>query len=112
METSCTSSDLTHFRKRIGNKGAERLLKLSIALFNPKIQKEEVVIDTTVQEKNITYPTDSKLSKKVIDICRNIFEIRRETLKTELFESYLPNSFVRHRTEKVRSRIKRSGRHS
>ena len=59
------SSDLTHFRKRIGKKGAERLLKLSIELFNPKIQKEEVVIDTTVQEKNITYPTDSKLAKKV-----------------------------------------------
>ncbi len=66
------SSDLTHFRKRIGKKGAERLLKLSIDLFNPKIQKEEVVIDTTVQEKNITYPTDSKLAKKVIDTCRNI----------------------------------------
>ena len=58
------SSDLTHFRKRIGKKGAERLLKLSIELFNPKIQKEEVVIDTTVQEKNITYPTDYKLAKK------------------------------------------------
>ena len=42
------SSDLTHYRKRIGKKGAERLLKLSIDLFNPKIQKEEVVIDTTV----------------------------------------------------------------
>ena len=35
------SSDLTHFRNRIGKKGAERLLKLSIDLFNPKIQKEE-----------------------------------------------------------------------
>ena len=31
-----------------------------------------MVIDTTVQEKNITYPTDSKLAKKVIDTCRNI----------------------------------------
>ncbi|MDP6248783.1 MAG: hypothetical protein QGH49_19430, partial [SAR324 cluster bacterium] len=35
-------------------------------------QKEEVVIDTTVQEKNITHPTDSKLAKKVIDTCRKI----------------------------------------
>ena len=66
------SSDLTHFRNRIGKKGAERLLKLSIDLFHPKIQKEEVVIDTTVQEKNITHPTDSKLAKKVIDTCRKI----------------------------------------
>ena len=58
------SSYLTHFRKRIGKKGAERLLKLSIELFNPKIQKEEVVIDTTVQEKNITYPTIPNWPKK------------------------------------------------
>ena len=35
------SSDLTHFRKRIGKKGAERLLKLSVDLFHPKIKKEE-----------------------------------------------------------------------
>ena len=99
------SSDLTHFRKRIGKKGAERLLKLSIDLFNPKIQKEEVVIDTTVQEKNITYPTDSKLAKKVIDTCRNIAKQEGIPLR----KSYLrvtppPNSFVRHRTGKVRCR--------
>ena len=50
-KSPAASSDLIHFRKRIGKKGAERLLKLSIELFNPKIQKEEVVIDTTVQEK-------------------------------------------------------------
>ena len=66
------SSDLTHFRNRIGKKGAERHLKLSIDLFNPKIQKEEVVIDTTVHEKNITHPTDSKLAKNVIETCRKI----------------------------------------
>ena len=51
-----TSSDLTHFRKRICKKGAERLVKLSFDLFNPKIKQEEVVVDTTVQEKNITFP--------------------------------------------------------
>jgi len=49
-EPPSASTDLTHFRKRIGKKGAERLLKLSNDLFNPKIQKEEVVIDTMVQE--------------------------------------------------------------
>ena len=51
------SSDLTNFRKRIGKKGAESLLKLSVDLFHPKIKEEEVVVDTTVQEKNITFPT-------------------------------------------------------
>ena len=58
------SSDLTHFRKRIGKKGAERLLKLSIDLFNPKIQKEEVVIDTTVQEKTSPIPPIPNWPKK------------------------------------------------
>ena len=58
------SSDLTHFRKRIGKKGAERLLKLSIDLFNPKIQKEEVVIDTTVQEKTSPIPPIPNWRKK------------------------------------------------
>ncbi len=43
------SSDLTHFRKRIGKKGAESLLKLSVDLFHPKIKEEEVVVNTTVQ---------------------------------------------------------------
>ena len=61
--------------------GAERLLKLLIDLFNPKIQKEEVVIDTTVQEKNITYPTDSKLAKKVIDTCRSIAKQEKMSLR-------------------------------
>lgn len=30
------------------------------------------MIDTTVQEKNITYPTDAKLATRVIDKCRKI----------------------------------------
>ena len=59
-------------QKRIGKKGAESLLKLSVDLFHPKIKEEEVVVDTTVQEKNITFPTDAKLTKKVIDTCRKI----------------------------------------
>ena len=49
------SSDLTYFRKRIGKKGAERLLKLSVDLFHPKIKEEEVVVDTTVQEKTLPF---------------------------------------------------------
>ena len=63
------STELTHFRNRIGKKGAERLLKLSVDFFHPKIKEEEVVVDTTVQEKNISFPTDAKLSSKVIDNC-------------------------------------------
>ena len=47
-------------------------MKLSVDLFHPKIKEEEVVVDTTVQEKNIPFTTDAKLTKKVIDTCRKI----------------------------------------
>ena len=73
---------------RIGKKGAERLLKLSVDLFHPKIKQEEVVVDTTVQEKNITFPTDAKLTKKVIDTCRMIAE--KEVIP--LRQSYSPTT--------------------
>ena len=66
-------TELIKFRKRIGDKGAEQILKASIELYSKKeIQENDVLIDTTVQEKNITYPTDAKLQKKIIEKCRKI----------------------------------------
>ncbi len=68
-------SEFVHFRKRLGTDGAEKLLKLSVSLFEKKeVEEKEVLIDTTVQEKNITYPTDAKLHKKIIEGCRKIAE--------------------------------------
>lgn len=60
-------TEFVYFRKRIGSDGAEKLLKLSIKLFGKEANEKEVLIDSTVQEKNITYPTDSKLHKRIID---------------------------------------------
>ena len=65
-------TDLVHFRKRIGKEGLEKILKISIDLHRKRSLESEVVIDTTVQEKNITYPTDVKLHKKIIDKCVKI----------------------------------------
>lgn len=65
-------TDLVHFRERIGKKGIEKIFKISIDLHGKKSKEKEVVIDTTVQEKNITYPTDVKLHKKIIDKCVKI----------------------------------------
>jgi len=68
-------SDFVHFRKRIGKEGMEKIFKQSIGLFGKeKVRKEvkEVRVDTTVQEKNITFPTDRKLIEKVIEHCKRI----------------------------------------
>jgi len=65
-------TDLVHFRKRIGKEGLEKIFKISIDLHGKSSLEKEVVIDTTVQEKNITYPTDVKLHKKIIDKCVKI----------------------------------------
>ena len=62
----CASSELVHFRKRIGETGVEKIFKASVILHGEEALEKEVVIDTTVQEKNITFPTDTKLRVKVM----------------------------------------------
>jgi IS5 family transposase len=44
-----------HFRKRIGVKGFNLIFKMSVALHGKQAQESSVLIDTTVQEKNITF---------------------------------------------------------
>lgn len=68
-------TDLVHFRKRIGKQGIEKIFKISIDLHGKSSLESEVVIDTTIQEKNITYPTDVKLCKKIIDKCVKISKV-------------------------------------
>ena len=75
-------SDFVHFRKRIGEEGAQKILKLSISLFDSReVHEKEILIDTTVQEKNITFPTDSKLHKKIIEGCLKIAEKEKIKLR-------------------------------
>ena len=68
----CAASDLVHFRKRIGKSGVEKIFKYSIDLHGKDGKDRHVSIDTTVQEKNITYPTDAKLHKRIADRCVEI----------------------------------------
>ena len=89
----CASSELVHFRHRIGEEGVELILKESIrinlALEDRKKEEDDrkkgkdgrgrksdreqtAFIDSTVQEKNVTYPTDSKLLNKIIARCRKV----------------------------------------
>ena len=68
----CEASELVHFRHRIGEWGIELILKESIRMNGNDSHDSTASIDTTVQEKNITFPTDSKLHRKIIGKCRKI----------------------------------------
>lgn len=68
---------LSIFRKRVGKKGLERLLQETIraGLKSGAIREQDllrVTVDTTVQEKAVHFPTDTKLCHKA----------REELLKT------------------------------
>jgi IS5 family transposase len=66
----CASSELIHFRKRIGKEGIELIFQESIRVNNEEDAEDHhhdtAFIDSTVQEKNITYNTDAKLHKKIV----------------------------------------------
>ena len=65
-EAPIDPSSLTRFRQRIGESGCERILQVTVAAgVQSKAVKaadfKRVTVDTTVQEKAVSYPTDSKL---------------------------------------------------
>jgi IS5 family transposase len=113
-------SDFVHFRHRIGAEGMEKIFKQSIDLYGEEVIKREVKevrVDTTVQEKNITFPTDRKLYEKTIEYCKRIakaeniklkrtytFEIRK--LKAQLRFARKPKNYRKLiRTQKKLHRI-------
>lgn len=89
----CVPTELVEFRHRIGEAGMELILKESIwgnLLLDDKCKENKnrndskdgrgrksdteqtAFIDSTVQEKNVTFPTDSKLLNKIIGFCRSV----------------------------------------
>lgn len=99
VEPPCTQSELSHFRKRIGEEGARLILEESICVNDDHDRESSgtVYIDSTVQEKNITFPTDAKLLKKVVNRCMKIsakygFSLRQSYTRT-LKQIYLDQRF-------------------
>jgi IS5 family transposase len=80
----CEATELVHFRKRIGEQGMELIFKESIRINGKDGHGDKLSADTTVQEKNITYPTDDKLYKKIIRKCVAVAEYEQ----IELRQSY------------------------
>ncbi len=68
----CDPSDFFHFRKGIGEEGIESIFTHSVELHGPQAKSKMVLSDTTVQENNVTFPTDAKLAKKIIDKAHKI----------------------------------------
>src|SRR5690554_3775598 len=65
-EPPIDASSMTRWRERVGEAGAEELLRetiragLRLKLIKPT-QLQRVNVDTTVQEKNVRFPTDARL---------------------------------------------------
>lgn len=104
----CEASDLVHFRNRIGQQGIELILKESIRVNGKDGEENEGTTDTTVQEKNITYPTDNKLHRKIIKKCIAIAaneDIQlRQTYTCTLKKLLMEQRFRNHPKNKGRSR--------
>jgi len=109
----CDATELVKFRKRIGKEGIEKIFAMSINLHGNAKEEKQVIIDTTVQEKNITYPTDGKLAIKMISHLHKIakeekIQLRRTYVK-EIKQHRISLRFFRHpkRVKKAKSAMKR-----
>ena len=106
----CHSTELVHFRKRLGVPGMERIFQMSVGLHGESALEDVVHVDTTVQEKNITYPTDSKLAIKIINRLNKIAKshgiLQRRTFIKEVKSLRLDIRHYRH--VKKRAKAKRA----
>ncbi len=110
-KTPCSSTELVEFRKRIGIEGVELIFKESIRVNGKDSDDDTLSADTTVQEKNITYPTDTKLHKKIITKCIGIAKsesiVLRQSYKFTLKEL---NKLLRFQHNKNGSKLARKAR--
>ena len=113
IKEPCHSTELVKFRQRIGKKGMELIFKVSVQLHGSSAEEKQVLIDTTVQEKNITYPTDGKLAIKMIHHLHKIAKENsialRRTFVKEIKEHRINLRFFKHpkKIKKARASIKR-----
>ena len=78
QEAPCDRTMMSKWRKRLGEKGAQELFDESLAIaVETGLLKisflEELYVDTTVQEKNIAYPSEANLlnraRKNLVKVC-------------------------------------------
>jgi len=109
----CHSTELVKFRQRIGKEGMELIFNMSVSLHGKVSEEKEVIVDTTVQENNITYPTDGKLAIKIINHLHKIANLEsiqlRRTYMKEIKGHRISLRFFRHprKIKKAKSAMKR-----
>jgi len=109
----CDATELVKFRQRIGKEGVEKIFAMSVALHGKACEEKQVIVDTTVQEKNVTYPTNGKLAIKMIHHLHNIakrekMQLRRTYIK-EIKQHRIALRFFRHpkKIKKAKAAMKR-----
>jgi len=106
----CHATELVKFRNRIGKKGVEQIFGLSVKLHGRLSEETTVLVDTTVQEKAITYPTDIKLAIKIINRLNKLAKAlgikQRRTYVKEVKSLRLACRHFRH--VKVRAKAKKA----
>ena len=114
FECPCDASSLVRWRKRFGEKGVEFLLKETIeSIKRTGILKAKdfhrVNVDTTVQEKAITYPTDSKLyhkmRRKLVKAAK-----KRDISLRQSYERLGQEAFINHGRYRKAKKIKKAQR--
>ena len=106
----CHSTELVKFRNRIGVAGVQQIFGLSVKLHGSLSEETQVLVDTTVQEKMITYPTDMKLAIKIINRLNKLAKLygikQRRTYVKEV--KYLRLACRHFRHVKVRAKAKKA----
>lgn len=108
-------TDFVYFRKRVGEEGMEKILALTVKVHKGAQDEDVVQFDTTVQEKNITFPTDTKLHIRAIEYLwqiakqeniklRQSYKFVLKDLQRQMHNGHLPNK--RKQAAKARKKIK------
>ena len=108
QKAPCHSTELVQFRQRIGQSGVEKIFQMSVALHGQAALEDTVNIDTTVQEKHISYPTDSKLAIRIINRLNKIAKHhgiqQRRTFVKEVKSLRLACRHFRHVKKRAKAR--------
>jgi len=94
----CDPGQIGRFRKAIGEAGVEALLKATIdtavhtGAIKP-VEFERVIVDSTVQEKAIAFPTDSRL----LEVARHKLVKAAKTVGIELKQTFVKEGKILRR---------------